>query len=120
MQIRFWSAPRNPCLRLRTRLSYSIHIIHAATGVYGDKAYDSQKVRQRIKDEGALPVVPSRSNAPQRKPTVQSGFTGAGTRSKITSAGSRIGGASQPDTTKLARNYLRAAAIIGAIVWIKL
>ena len=31
-----------------------------------DKAYDSQKVRQQIKDEGALPVIPSRSNATKK------------------------------------------------------
>ena len=31
--------------------------------VSADKAYDSQKVRQQIKDEGALPVIPSRCNA---------------------------------------------------------
>ena len=31
--------------------------------VTADKAYDSEKVRQQIKDEGALPVIPSRSNA---------------------------------------------------------
>jgi len=31
--------------------------------VTADKAYDSEKVAQQIKDEGALPVIPSRSNA---------------------------------------------------------
>jgi Transposase DDE domain len=36
--------------------------------VTADKAYDSQKVRQQIKDEGALPVIPSRS-----KPNPRSG-----------------------------------------------
>ena len=34
--------------------------------VTADKAYDSQKVRQQIKDEGALPVIPSRSNATKK------------------------------------------------------
>jgi hypothetical protein len=28
--------------------------------VTADKAYDSEKVRQQIKDEGALPIIPSR------------------------------------------------------------
>ena len=28
--------------------------------VTADKAYDSEKVRQQIRDEGALPVIPSR------------------------------------------------------------
>ena len=31
--------------------------------ITADKAYDSEKVRQQIKDEGALPIIPSRSNA---------------------------------------------------------
>ena len=31
--------------------------------VAGDKAFDSQTVRQHIKDEGAVPVIPSRSTA---------------------------------------------------------
>jgi hypothetical protein len=34
--------------------------------VTGDKAFDSQRVRQQIKDEGALPVIPSRSNATRK------------------------------------------------------
>ena len=34
--------------------------------VTADKAYDREKVRQQIKDEGALPVIPSRSNATKR------------------------------------------------------
>jgi transposase len=32
-------------------------------GVVAEKAYDSQKVRQQISDEGALPVIPNRDNA---------------------------------------------------------
>jgi transposase len=31
--------------------------------VTADKAYDSEKVRQQIKDEGALPVIPNRCTA---------------------------------------------------------
>ena len=31
-----------------------------ALAVAGDKAYDSETVRQQIKDEGALPVIPGR------------------------------------------------------------
>ena len=34
--------------------------------VSADKAYDSQRVRQQIKDEGALPVIPSRSTATKK------------------------------------------------------
>jgi hypothetical protein len=34
--------------------------------VTADKAYDSQRARQQIKDEGALPIIPSRSNATRK------------------------------------------------------
>jgi hypothetical protein len=34
--------------------------------VTADKANDSERVRQQIKDEGALPIVPSRRNATAR------------------------------------------------------
>ena len=34
--------------------------------VTADKAYDSDRVRQQIKDEGALPIIPSRSNATKK------------------------------------------------------
>ena len=34
--------------------------------VTADKAYDSKKVRQLIKDEGALPVIPSRESATKK------------------------------------------------------
>jgi hypothetical protein len=34
--------------------------------VTADKAYDSEKVRQQIKDDGALPIIPSRSNATRK------------------------------------------------------
>ena len=34
--------------------------------VAADKAYDSQKVRQQVEDEGALPIIPSRSTATKK------------------------------------------------------
>ena len=34
--------------------------------VTADEAYDSERVRRQIKDDGALPVIPSRSNARQK------------------------------------------------------
>jgi transposase len=34
--------------------------------VAADKAYGSQKVRQQIKDEGVLPVIPNRANATKK------------------------------------------------------
>lgn len=63
-----------------------------------DKAYDSEKLRQKIRDEGALPVIPSRSNA-NKKAIVQEASTVRATKPKPTSAVSRIGGASPPAMT---------------------
>ena len=34
--------------------------------ITADKAYDSEKVRQQIKDESALPIIPSRCNAAKK------------------------------------------------------
>ena len=34
--------------------------------VTADKAYDSEKVRQQIRDEGALPVIPNRCTATRK------------------------------------------------------
>ena len=66
--------------------------------VTADKGYDSEKVRQQIKDEG--PCRSSRAAAmPSRKPIVPSASTADATKSKTTSAVSRIGGASPPATT---------------------
>ena len=36
--------------------------------VAADKAYDSQHVRKAIKDDGAIPVIPYKSNAKHPKP----------------------------------------------------
>jgi hypothetical protein len=38
----------------------------APLAITADKAYDSEKVRQQIKDEGALPVIPSRRTATKK------------------------------------------------------
>ena len=51
--------------------------------VTADKAYDSDKVRQQIKDEGALQSSPAAAMRP-RKPIVQSAFTVDATKSKTT------------------------------------
>lgn len=66
-----------------------------------DKAYDSEKARQQIKDEGALPVIPSRSNA-----------------TKKAYCPKRFYRATRYD--KLARNFLAATLMIGTLYWIKL
>ena len=87
--------------------------------VTADKAYDSEKVRQQIKDEGALPVIPSRSNA-TRKAYCPKRFYRR--RHKIENYFCRIKDWRRIATRydKLARNFLAAAALVGALYWIKL
>ena len=87
--------------------------------VTADKAYDSEKVRQQIKDEGALPVIPSRSNA-TRKAYCPKRFYRQ--RHKIENYFCRIKDWRRIATRydKLARNFLAAAVLVGALYWIKL
>ena len=86
--------------------------------VTADKAYDSQKVRQQIMDQGALPIIPSRSNAAKkaycpkriyrRRHTIENYFC------RITDwrcIATRY---------ELARNFLAAATLVGALYWITL
>jgi hypothetical protein len=61
--------------------------------ITADKAYDSEKVRQQIKDEGALPIIPSRYAA-LKKAYCPNRFHRGGTKSKTSSAASKIGGVS--------------------------
>ena len=87
--------------------------------VSADKAYDSQRVRQQIEDEGALPVIPSRSNAVRKAYCPKRIYR---RRHKIENYFCRIKDWRRLATRydKLARNYLSTAAIVGALVWIKL
>ncbi|MGE3993256.1 IS5 family transposase [Pseudorhodoplanes sp.] len=87
--------------------------------VTADKAYDSQKVRQQIKDEGALPVIPSRSNA-TRKVYCPKRFYRQ--RHKIANYFCRIKDWRRIATRydKLARNFLAATNLVGSLYWIKL
>jgi transposase len=87
--------------------------------VTADKAYDSKKARQQIKDEGALPVIPSRSNA-RKKAYCPKRFYRR--RHKIENYFCRIKDWRRIATRydKLARNFLAAASLIGALYWIKL
>ena len=87
--------------------------------VTGDKAYDSQRARQQIKDEGALPVIPSRSN-PTRKAYCPKRFYRQ--RHKIENFFCRIKDWRRIATRydKLARNFLAATTLVGVLYWIKL
>ena len=87
--------------------------------VSADKAYDSQTVRQQIKDEEALPVIPSRSTATKKAFCPKRIYR---RRHKTENYFCRIKDWWRVATRydKIARNYLAAAAIVGALVWIKL
>ena len=87
--------------------------------ITADKAYDSEKVRQQIKDEGALPVIPSRCNAAKKAYCPKRFYR---RRHKIENYFCRIKDWRRIATRydKLARNFLAAAALVGALYWIKL
>ena len=84
-----------------------------------DKAYDSEKVRQQIKDEGALPVIPSRSNAIKKAYCPKRFYH---QRHKIENFFCRVKDWRRIATRydKLARNFLAATLMIGTLYWIKL
>jgi transposase len=90
-----------------------------ALAVSGDKAYDSEDVRQQIKDDGALPVIPSRSTAKKKAYCPKRVYR---QRHKIENYFCRIKDWRRIATRydKLARNYLAAATLVGALYWIKL
>ena len=85
--------------------------------VTADKAYDSEKVRQQIKDEGALPVIPSRSTATKKAYCPKRFYR---RRHKIENYFCRIKDWRRIATRydKLARNFLAAATLVGALYWI--
>ncbi len=87
--------------------------------VTADKAYDSEKVRQQIKDEGALPIIPSRCNATKKAYCPKRFYR---RRHKIENYFCRIKDWRRIATRydKLARNFLAATALVGALYWIKL
>ena len=87
--------------------------------ITADKAYDSEKVRQQIKDEGALPVIPNRSTAIQKAYCPKRFYR---RRHKIENFFCRIKDWRRIATRydKLARNFLAATTLIGALYWIKL
>ncbi len=82
--------------------------------VAADKAYDSQKVRQQIKDGGALPVIPSRSNAKKKAYCPKRIYR---RRHKIENFFCRLKDWRRVATRydKLARNFLSATRLIAAL-----
>ena len=87
--------------------------------VTADKAYDSEKVRQQIRDEGALPVIPNRCTAPKKAYCPKRFYR---RRHKIENFFCRIKDWRRIATRydKLARNFLAATTLVAALYWIKL
>jgi len=87
--------------------------------VTGDKAYDSEKVRQQMEDEGALPSIPSRSTATKKAYCPKRLYR---RRHKIENDFCRIEDWRRIATRydKLARNFLAATNLVGALYWIEL
>lgn len=87
--------------------------------ITADKAYDSKKVRQLIKDEGALPVIPSRENATKKAYCPMRIYR---RRHKIENFFCRIKDWRRIATRydKLARNFLAATHLVAALYWVRL
>jgi transposase len=82
--------------------------------VTADRAYDSEKVRKQIKDDGALPIIPSRSTAIKDAYGPKRFYR---RRNKIENYFCRIKDWRRIATRydKLAQNFLAAAALVGAL-----
>jgi transposase len=87
--------------------------------VTADKAYDSTAVRQSIRDEGALPVIPNRSNARHKAYCPKRIYR---KRHKVENFFCRIKDWRRIATRydKSARNFLAAINLVAALYWIKL
>jgi transposase len=87
--------------------------------VTADKAYDSEKVRQQIRDEGAVPVIPSRSNAKKKAYCPKRIYR---RRHKIENFFCRLKDWRRIATRydKLARNFLSATSLVAALYWVML
>jgi transposase len=85
-----------------------------ALAVTADKAYDSKATRQQIKDDGAVPVIPSRSNALKKARCPKRIYR---QRHKIENFFCRIKDWRRLATRfdKLARNFLAATYLVAAL-----
>lgn len=85
-----------------------------------DKGYDSDKVREYIRERGKTPVIPRRSNSKKENPGFDTHVYKA--RHLVENLFARIkhyrGVATRFD--KLARNYRAVISIVFSLIWIKL
>ena len=82
----------------------------------GDKAYDSDEVRQNLKDRGTKPVIPNKCNRKRRFSFNKQSYK---RRHRIENAFCRLKDFRRIATRydKLARNFLAGVCLAAAIVW---
>lgn len=85
--------------------------------VCADKAYDSQHVRQAIKDEGAVPVIPCRINAKNQKTYNKRLYRERNLVERFFCRMKDLRRLSQR-FDKLARNYLAAVHLFSIRLWL--
>ena len=93
-----------------------INRVEPAERMLGDKAYDSNELRDELKERGTKPVIPNRSN---RKRPFSFSKRLYKLRWRIESAFNRLKDFRRIATRydKLARNYLASVCLAAALVW---
>lgn len=88
----------------------------AAAEMLGDKAYDSDEIRQDLTDRGTQPVIPNKRN---RKQPLRFNKKSYKKRHRIENAFCRLKDFRRIVTRydKLARNFLAGVCLVAAIVW---
>jgi transposase len=89
----------------------------APLALCADKAYDSQNVRQAIKDDGAIPVIPYKSNAKHSKPYNKRLYRERNLIERFFCRCKDIRRISQR-FDKLARNFLAAVHLFAIRTWL--
>src|SRR3974390_945486 len=90
--------------------------VEPAERMLGDKAYDSNELREELAQRGTKPVIPNRSNRKQRFSFRKQLYK---LRWRIESAFNRLKDFRRIATRydKLARNYLASVCLAAALVW---
>jgi putative transposase len=90
--------------------------VEPAERMLGDKAYDSNELRDELQERRTKPVIPNRSN---RKQPFSFSKRLYKLRWRIESAFNRLKDFRRIATRydKLARNYLAAVCLVAALVW---
>ena len=93
-----------------------IRRVKTAKRLLGDKAYDSAELRLQLKQRGAEPVIPNRSN---RKQLFSFSKRLYKQRHRIENAFSRLKDFRRIATRydRLARNFLASVCLVAALVW---